>query len=693
MHRNQLFRRACGLDAIVLRTAAEDDAARKFLLALHKQAKGWNSLPKGWTQKSVQKFWSTLTGDVKHKVTKCIKQMDGKFDDPGAFCASLADMVTPGWRTKKKASALTPPRHIRQSPEEGHYQVWIAREGESHPYIMDYPSIQIAMREAKRATTLGGVVRVMIYDSMGNQFKMIKRASQVGKTILDQLGGVNRLRAMLGASQIILLPNGVRVKWPNRQRSKGNMFEVTYDKGQDLYDMTFYSATVRNFKKVKEYKGVQWNDLIRLFEHQTGWALRLAAARVAARYKGAAPRLSYPKDIVKKAGQFYFHLVAVQRIWKELSTAVGPAFDKVQDIFGAAEKAWVASGEHIEDFNDERVNPDGQIWWNYLATAEEFWRMFDKGQSGDAWWKIDGIKERAADLLYKTKKRRMASDMTITAFNKYNAPEVLAQLFKALSAAGLESTVDDLRRLKVPQVVDRAWRTREKMSSTRLGADIHKLTQILQPLQPYVKNSDAFLRRFKELLGPSGELSEALTTGYVGELVPIWNGFKALDRDVMGWSGSMVDHGRHGPPSDWGAPEYAEGETEVVTKFLAVFQCVVPLKKLALYLANEAQARNKAGFVQAFMGLFASRESGILVKAIGDAIGLGLKLHGREWRWDLEDLSKRAPFEISDGPLASYTIHDGVLGKPFVRGKLTGQNISYTVAVTLTADAKAVAPE
>ena len=69
-----------------------------------KQAAKWNSLPKGWTQKSVEKFWSSLTGDRKHKVTACIKKMDGKVDNPGAFCASLNDKIDPGWRSRKKTA-------------------------------------------------------------------------------------------------------------------------------------------------------------------------------------------------------------------------------------------------------------------------------------------------------------------------------------------------------------------------------------------------------------------------------------------------------------------------------------------------------------------------------------------------------------------------------------------------------------
>jgi hypothetical protein len=36
-------------------------------------------LPKGWTDASRKKFWNTLTSAApKHKVTECIKRMEGK---------------------------------------------------------------------------------------------------------------------------------------------------------------------------------------------------------------------------------------------------------------------------------------------------------------------------------------------------------------------------------------------------------------------------------------------------------------------------------------------------------------------------------------------------------------------------------------------------------------------------------------
>lgn len=78
-------------------------------------------LPKGWTDASRKKFWNTLTSAApKHKVTECIKRMDGKVSNPGAFCASLADRSIPGWREeaakeRRKKKALDEVQKIATS--------------------------------------------------------------------------------------------------------------------------------------------------------------------------------------------------------------------------------------------------------------------------------------------------------------------------------------------------------------------------------------------------------------------------------------------------------------------------------------------------------------------------------------------------------------------------------------------------
>ena len=90
--------------------AAANPGLRPTLLPLVRQAKKWQKMPKGWTDESRKKFWETLTGDNKHKVTKCIKRMGDKpgIDDPGAFCAALADRVMgPEWRKKPPLACVS----------------------------------------------------------------------------------------------------------------------------------------------------------------------------------------------------------------------------------------------------------------------------------------------------------------------------------------------------------------------------------------------------------------------------------------------------------------------------------------------------------------------------------------------------------------------------------------------------------
>ena len=65
-----------------------------------RQARKWKKLPKGWKAGSLKKYWDTLTGDVKHKTSKCIKLMKDKVTDAGKFCGALRDRIegTTKWR-------------------------------------------------------------------------------------------------------------------------------------------------------------------------------------------------------------------------------------------------------------------------------------------------------------------------------------------------------------------------------------------------------------------------------------------------------------------------------------------------------------------------------------------------------------------------------------------------------------------
>jgi hypothetical protein len=66
--------KSCGCD----RGGAERATAAEMVIA--------EDLPKGWDQSSAKKYWDSLTGDVEHKRTRCMKDLKGKVNNTGAFC-------------------------------------------------------------------------------------------------------------------------------------------------------------------------------------------------------------------------------------------------------------------------------------------------------------------------------------------------------------------------------------------------------------------------------------------------------------------------------------------------------------------------------------------------------------------------------------------------------------------------------
>ena len=63
----------------------------------------------------------------------------------------------------------------------------------------------------------------------------------------------------------------------------------------------------------------------------------------------------------------------------------------------------------------------------------------------------------------KTSAKKVASAyMDKTAFNRFNAPEVLGALFAALNKAGLQDTVNTLKQKGVPKLINEAWMKKRK---------------------------------------------------------------------------------------------------------------------------------------------------------------------------------------------------------------------------------------
>lgn len=101
-----------------------------------------------------------------------------------------------------------------------------------------------------------------------------KSKGEIGQTILQQMGGVGRLRAMIGANAFMTHPDGLSFRFPNQKSSRGNYVKVTLTP-DDLYDMEFSKIVKYQAKPVKRYSGLTFDQLIPVFQKQTGLRLHL----------------------------------------------------------------------------------------------------------------------------------------------------------------------------------------------------------------------------------------------------------------------------------------------------------------------------------------------------------------------------------------------------------------------------------
>lgn len=101
--------------------------------------------------------------------------------------------------------------------------------------------------------------------------------SQVAQTILQQLGGAGRLKAMLGAKHFMAGSDSLSFRFPNRARSKPNHVVITL-KSSDTYQVEFWRVSMSSAAKTKlisKHEHVYAEDLRSLFESKTGLRLSL----------------------------------------------------------------------------------------------------------------------------------------------------------------------------------------------------------------------------------------------------------------------------------------------------------------------------------------------------------------------------------------------------------------------------------
>ena len=98
--------------------------------------------------------------------------------------------------------------------------------------------------------------------------------SEIAATILKQMGGSGRLKAMLGAKNFLDHGKALSFKFPNRKSSRGNYVKITL-RPDDTYDMEFSKIVKYDAKLVKKYSGIYADQLKSIFERQTGLRVSL----------------------------------------------------------------------------------------------------------------------------------------------------------------------------------------------------------------------------------------------------------------------------------------------------------------------------------------------------------------------------------------------------------------------------------
>lgn len=98
---------------------------------------------------------------------------------------------------------------------------------------------------------------------------------QIATTILEQLGG-RKAQVMIGMRDMVASPDGLSFGWKVRgARNRATKCVVTLTP-DDFYTVRFYRASrPANVHLVSEHEGLFWDQLVELFEGETGLYLRL----------------------------------------------------------------------------------------------------------------------------------------------------------------------------------------------------------------------------------------------------------------------------------------------------------------------------------------------------------------------------------------------------------------------------------
>lgn len=94
---------------------------------------------------------------------------------------------------------------------------------------------------------------------------------EIAKTIIAQMGGMGKIKAMTGATNFVSTNKGVMFSFKGSKVANKVDISLT---PLDLYDVKFYKINMKNLEKsiipVEEIEGVYNDMLVEIFEKTTG---------------------------------------------------------------------------------------------------------------------------------------------------------------------------------------------------------------------------------------------------------------------------------------------------------------------------------------------------------------------------------------------------------------------------------------
>ena len=148
-----------------------------------------------------------------------------------------------------------------------------------YEYIGNDPGLRMRVYNEYKTMSRKGLGEARLDEAAPSREVALTIANQLSGTDGDGPRGLAKLQAMLGIqtwwpytwdAKTGAQKAGLTFKWPNRQRSKGNMVMITLTPA-DVYDVEFYNVAQFDSTLVKEYRGVYADALRDTFEKQTGW--------------------------------------------------------------------------------------------------------------------------------------------------------------------------------------------------------------------------------------------------------------------------------------------------------------------------------------------------------------------------------------------------------------------------------------